>query len=235
MIHAPLPNLAGAWTDDSTFVVTAVETAIDRPTIGATTVDTSRRLLNAAASAVCCAQQGVLQGDFGVAGPPQLVSFVASDDLNRQVGPSEGDHLTLTFDKMTDMGGHEVEDALTPTQVRGRERAGRATSRRRRRPCPPPPPSSSPRPPRPSPWQVAALFNLSYPLDTFDSAYWSDESTFVISLGEASAAASAAGSSWALGASAASVGGQIRTSGQADAHGDLAPIANQSIQVLSCL
>ena len=46
---------------------------------------------------------------MGPAGPPQLVAFVASDNMQQGVGPNIGDVLQLRFDRATDMGGYNED------------------------------------------------------------------------------------------------------------------------------
>lgn len=109
-------DYSGEWSDTSIFVITAVDTQLVRPSVDYSTVSSSRRILNAAATATCCGGHVSLTGTFGAdaTGVPRLVSYTASDPLVEGAGPSSGDRATIKFNMATDLGGgRPLSDFLT--------------------------------------------------------------------------------------------------------------------------
>ena len=105
-------SYSGAWSDDSTFIVTAITTEISRLEIGKTKLSSSRLLFNKAATSSCCAREVVLSGDFGHAGEPRLIGFEASDPMQNGPSPGSRDVIKLRFDRATDMAGLQLNQKI---------------------------------------------------------------------------------------------------------------------------
>ena len=110
-------SYSGAWSDDSTFIVTALTTEISRLEIGKTKLSSSRLLFNKAATSSCCAREVVLSGDFGAEGVPRLIGFEAFDPMQHGPSPGANDVLRLRFDRATDMGGLQLNQKINKGQL----------------------------------------------------------------------------------------------------------------------
>ena len=96
-------DYSGAWTDTSVFAITAIDVNVERPAVGRSSVSSSRQILNAGATATCCAGNVPISGSFGAAASvPRLVSFEASDPLSKTDGPTNGETIQAVFDIPTD-------------------------------------------------------------------------------------------------------------------------------------
>ena len=100
--HALGRDYSGEWVDGSTFEITAIDVTVQLPEAGRTSVTSSRRILNAAATATGVVRQAIISGSFGASSAPRLVEYVASDVMSSGAGPSLGDQLRLVFDSPTD-------------------------------------------------------------------------------------------------------------------------------------
>ena len=106
-------DYSGAWTDASTFAITALTTTILRPATGRSTVTSSRVILNTGATARGVRRTAAITGDFGAAdSAPRPISFVALDPMVASDGAAPGDKVHVTFNMATDGGGGRPVDEL---------------------------------------------------------------------------------------------------------------------------
>jgi hypothetical protein len=108
--------LVGAWTDARTLVITVNDATGGDLAVGGTVqirADGTRDLFNAAGTSPASTSSGTVAGDWGDPAP-SIVSVVASDPDNGDLVLSNGDTLTMAFDRDTNQPA-----AATKTEIDG--------------------------------------------------------------------------------------------------------------------
>jgi hypothetical protein len=98
-------DYSGEWSDPSTFTITAIDTSVQRPEIGRTSIVSSRAILNTAATALGVERRASITGNFGAANfAPELKEYVAMDPMVVTAGAAPGDKCQIRFNMNTDRG-----------------------------------------------------------------------------------------------------------------------------------
>ena len=161
-------DYSGEWLDDSAFLITVTDTGTHAPTLNASRVSVKGAIFGRDhGRQVALGSSAVMSGSYGSAAPPKISSFVVTDP-HQEDGYDAGDVFTIAFDMATNRG-HFNPHANTTLDPKA-NLIGNWTSSGDME-------------------YVGSIFAFSDPLGQNYSGGWRDDSTFVITVLNASESA----------------------------------------------